>query len=235
MSRFYTEYAPKCFSEVVLKNPMLVPIFQAIANGNATQHLLLYGPVGTGKTAIAKLITELYYSNRDESNWTTFVDLTNTTDFSLLRSSMIRSPAALTDRWWFILDEGDKINRTKSTQLLNELHNIIGKYSHCNFILTTNSLGHMPAGIQSRCYPIALEPPSPEQFLQRARDIVNAEGKYATDDDILKWLSMCKQDIRQYLTFLEIQLSLRPRINSPQLNIVQSIVTPTPSAPQVTT
>jgi Cdc6-like AAA superfamily ATPase len=83
MSRFFVDYEPKDLSEVVIGKPSIMPIFQSIANGTSTTNLLLYGPVGTGKTAIAKLITELYYTNRDESNWTTFIDLTRAESYQV--------------------------------------------------------------------------------------------------------------------------------------------------------
>lgn len=231
MSRFYSDHSPKSLNEVVLKNPSYISIFQAIVKGDATPNLLLFGPVGTGKTAIAKLMTEQYYLNRCEGNWTTFLDLTTTTDFSMLRSQISRSTAGLTDRWWFILDESDKIPANKANQLLNELHNIIGKYGHCSFILTTNSLGQMPAGIKSRCYPVAIEPPTPQQFLQRARDIIDAEGKAATDEEILEWLSMGDEDIRQYLSILELQLSLRPIQSVPKPRTIQTSTSNIASSP----
>ena len=211
MSRFLIEYAPKTIDEVVLNNPTLLPMLQAIANGTSTNNLMLYGPVGTGKTAIAKLMTELYYTNKGDSDWSNFIDLTQTTDFNVVRSAMSRNTIGCTDRWWFILDEGDKAPSARSTQLLNELHNIIGKYSYCSFIITTNSLGHMPAGIQSRCYPIKIDPPTPQQFLDRARQIVAAEGKSATDAEIITWLSIGNNDIRHYLTGLEMNLASRPK------------------------
>ena len=211
MSRFLIEYAPKTIDEVVLNNPTLLPMLQAIANGTSTNNLMLYGPVGTGKTAIAKLMTELYYTNKGDSDWSNFIDLTQTTDFNVVRSAMSRNTIGCTDRWWFILDEGDKLPTSQMTMMLNQLHNIIGKYGNCNFIITTNSLGHMPAGIKSRCYPIVIDPPTPEQFLQRAKDIVAAEGKSATDDEIINWLSIGDNDIRHYLTMLDMNLAFRPK------------------------
>ena len=211
MSRFLIEYAPKSINDVVLNNQTLLPMFQAIANGTSTNNLMLYGPVGTGKTAIAKLVTELYYTNRGDDDLTMFVDLTQTTDFNVVRSAMSRNTIGFSDRWWFILDEGDKVPSGKSIQLLNQLHNIIGRYSYCSFIITTNSLGHMPAGLQSRCYPVKIEPPTPQQFLDRARQIVAAEGKSATDAEIITWLSIGNNDIRHYLTGLEMNLASRPK------------------------
>ena len=211
MSRFLIEYAPKSINDVVFNNQTLLPMFQAVANGVSTNNLMLYGPVGTGKTAIAKLVTELYYTNRGDDDLTMFVDLTQTTDFNVVRSAMSRNTIGFSNRWWFILDEGDKAPSGKSIQLLNELHNMIGKYSYCSFIITTNSLGHMPAGIQSRCYPIKIEPPTPQQFLDRARQIVAAEGKSATDAEIIAWLSIGNNDIRHYLTGLEMNLASRPK------------------------
>ena len=211
MSRFLIEYAPKSINDVVLNNQTLLPMFQAVANGTSTNNLMLYGPVGTGKTAIAKLVTELYYTNRGDDDLTMFVDLTQTTDFNVVRSAMSRNTIGFSDRWWFILDEGDKVPSGKSIQLLNQLHNIIGRYSYCSFIITTNSLGHMPAGLQSRCYPVKIEPPTPQQFLDRARQIVAAEGKSATDAEIITWLSIGNNDIRHYLTGLEMNLASRPK------------------------
>ena len=234
MSRFFEEYKPKDLSEVVFSAPTIMPIFQSIANGTATTNLLLYGPVGTGKTAIAKLITELYYTNRDESDWTTFIDLTEMKDFTRLRSMMTRSTAGFTDRWWFILDEGDKLPTSQMTMMLNQLHNIIGKYGNCNFIITTNSLGHMPAGIKSRCYPIVIDPPTPEQFLQRAKDIVAAEGKSATDDEIINWLSIGDNDIRHYLTMLDMNLAFRPKSVVGQQQIKAPISAPTSVSTKLT-
>ena len=89
----------------------------------------------------------------------------------------------------------------------------------------------MPAGIKSRCYPVAIEPPTPQQFLQRARDIIDAEGKAATDEEILEWLSMGDEDIRQYLSILELQLSLRPIQSVPKPRTIQTSTSNIASSP----
>ena len=120
---------------------------------NDIQNLIFYGPAGTGKTTLAKLIVKnidcdyLYINASDERGIETIRD-----KVSGFASTMSFKPLKI-----IILDEADFL----TIQAQASLRNVIEEFSqNCRFILTCNYVERIIDPLQSRCQTLKIVPPS---------------------------------------------------------------------------
>jgi replication-associated recombination protein RarA len=59
MRDFETKYEPKTFTDMVIHDPHnnIMPLLNQIVSAKSCPNLLLYGANGTGKTTLAKVLT----------------------------------------------------------------------------------------------------------------------------------------------------------------------------------
>jgi len=162
-------------------------------------HLLLYGVAGTGKTTLAKIITNnidcdcLYINASDENN----VDNVRTKIKNFASSIGFRSLKVV------ILDEADFL--TPNAQAA--LRNLMETFSkHCRFILTCNYVERIIDPIQSRCQPYKIVPPSRKEVALQLKSIFETENVNFKLDDLALIVNAGYPDIRRVINSAQRQV-----------------------------
>ena len=162
-------------------------------------HLLLYGQAGTGKTTLAKIITnqidcDVMYINASDEN-----------SVDAVRDKIRGFASSMGFRKWkvVILDEADYL--TPNAQAA--LRNLMETFSKSTrFILTCNYVEKVIDPIQSRCQTFAITPPSKKEVAKRLFDILNEESVEFQKDDLAILVNSGYPDIRRVLNAAQRQV-----------------------------
>lgn len=153
-------------------------------------HLLFYGPAGTGKTTLAKIIINnldcdhMYINASDENNVDT------------IRTKVKGFASTMSFKKWkiIILDESDFM--TPNAQAM--LRNLMEEFSkHTRFILTCNYVEKIIDPIQSRCQVFGITPPSRKEVAKRLASIMTELGVEFDLPDIVTIINNTYPDIRK--------------------------------------
>ena len=162
-------------------------------------HLLLYGQAGTGKTTLAKIITNqidcdvMYINASDENNVDT------------VRDKIRGFASSMGFRKWkiIILDESDYL--TPNAQAA--LRNLMETFSKTTrFILTCNYVEKIIDPIQSRCQTFGITPPSKKEVAIRLKEILDLEGVQYEMSDLAILVNSGYPDIRRVLNAAQRQV-----------------------------
>ena len=164
---------------------------------NDIQNLIFYGPAGTGKTTLAKLIVKnidcdhLYINASDERGIETIRD-----KVSGFASTMSFKPLKVV-----ILDEADFL----TIQAQASLRNVIETFSRTTrFILTCNYIERVIDPLQSRCQTLKVIPPSKQDIVYHIIDILTAENLGMGADELKLVINQHYPDIRKVLNTLQV-------------------------------
>jgi replication factor C small subunit len=166
-------------------------------NQNDIQNLLFYGPAGTGKTTLAKLITKnidcdvLYINASDERGIETIRD-----KVSGFASTMSFKPLKVV-----ILDEADFLTIMAQASL----RNVIETFSRSTrFILTCNYLERIIDPLQSRCQTLKIIPPDKLDIINHLMKITNKESIKHSVSDLETIVNNNYPDVRKMLNTIQI-------------------------------
>tara|TARA_R110000850_G_scaffold1079_4_gene6579 strand:- start:3897 stop:4805 length:909 start_codon:yes stop_codon:yes gene_type:complete len=165
---------------------------------NDIQNLIFYGPAGTGKTTLAKLIVKnidcdhLYINASDERGIETIRD-----KVSGFASTMSFKPLKV-----IILDEADFL----TIQAQASLRNVIETFSRTTrFILTCNYVERIIDPLQSRCQTLKIVPPSKLDVVKHLKKIINKENIEINDiDDLAIVVDNNYPDVRKMLNTIQV-------------------------------
>ena len=164
---------------------------------NDIQNLIFYGPAGTGKTTLAKIIVKnidcdhLYINASDERGIETIRD-----KVSGFASTMSFKPLKVV-----ILDEADFL----TIQAQASLRNVIETFSRSTrFILTCNFIERIIDPLQSRCQTLKIVPPSKLDIFNHLKKITKREDIECSTDDLTTIVDNNYPDIRKMLNTIQV-------------------------------
>jgi len=164
---------------------------------NDIQNLIFYGPAGTGKTTLAKLIVKnldcdhIYINASDERGIETIRD----------KVSGFASVASFKPLKVVILDEADFL----TIQAQASLRNIIETFSRTTrFIMTCNFVERIIDPLQSRCQVLKIIPPSKKDVAKHLVKILNEEKISYTPQDIKVIVNQYYPDLRKCINTIQL-------------------------------
>ena len=195
MDLFVEKYRPKNLGDFIGDDTIRTKIQDYLDTGKL-QNLLLFGPAGTGKTSLAKLIVDqleadhLYINASDERGIDTIRD----------KIVPFASSIGFNGLKVVILDESDYL----TAQAQATLRNVIETFSaSCRFIFTCNYLDRIISPLQSRCMAFGITPPSKKEVGQHILQICDQEGVEYTKEDLGKIIITHYPDIRKILNTIQ--------------------------------
>jgi DNA polymerase III delta prime subunit len=198
------KYRPSKLEDYVGNDTLKNKVAQYIET-NDIPHLLLYGSAGTGKTTLAKLITNsikcdmLYINASDENGIDTIrVKIKN------FACNIGFNPLKV-----IILDEADYFTPAGQAGLRNTMETFS---EHTRFILTCNYHERIIEPIQSRCQAFAIHPPTKKDVAANLVNILKKENVKMDNDGVVLLVNTHYPDIRAI-------------INTAQRNVVDGVLT----------
>ena len=179
-------------------NEQVKETIQKYLDQNDIQNFIFYGPAGTGKTTLAKLIVKnldcdyLYINASDENGIDTIRE----------KVKGFASAASWKGIKVVILDEADFITINGQAAL----RNVIETFSRSTrFILTCNFIERIIDPIQSRCQVLKIVPPSKLVIAHHLVGILEKENiKYHSKSQIATIVNKNYPDVRKMLNTIQL-------------------------------
>jgi replication factor C small subunit len=190
------KYRPTTLDKYVGNEHIKKTINQYLGN-NDIQNLIFYGPSGTGKTTLAKLIVKnldcdyIYINSSDERGIETIRD----------KVSGFASTASFKPLKVVILDEADFL----TIQAQASLRNVIETFSrNTRFILTCNYVERIIDPLQSRCQTLKVIPPSKSDIAKHVAWIMGEEEISFELEDLKAIVNQFYPDLRKCLNTIQL-------------------------------
>jgi DNA polymerase III delta prime subunit len=191
------KYRPDTLEGYVGNQSIVDKVKLYLENGDVP-HLLLYGNAGTGKTTLAKIISnnidcDLLYINASDEN-----------SVDTVREKIKNFSSTIGFRKWklVILDEADYMTPNGQAALRN-LMETFSKTTR--FILTCNYVEKIIDPIQSRCQVFAITPPTKKDVAVRITQVLKLENVAFEMNDLVAIINSSYPDIRRILNTCQRQ------------------------------
>jgi replication-associated recombination protein RarA len=206
----YTEkYQPQNLGQCLYPDQATEDLIKDFAANATDANLILYGPMGTGKSLMAKLIANELSDSRSAI-------------LETFQGALLRTPAKVEA----VIDQLERWNRSKNFFANRRLY-IIEEFDRVpydsqlgfghlmttpgvQFILTTNAVENIDDRILSRARPCLISGATQQDMLNLAQHVVTSEGVTATQAELEKLTVSSDGNVRDLMLGLE-GLVLRKR------------------------
>ncbi|CAM8663886.1 HolB ATPase involved in DNA replication [Paracoccaceae bacterium] len=228
MTKFEIKYEPQSLNDIVYPHTVIEQQVKAIGNGSCDDHILLYGPHGTGKTTAVKLMFEARYGcTYKHGNYFCGSDLTTVPVAKSAINGMMNFlgfQRMMTAGCVIVIDEVDMIPLIAQKYL----RNFMQTFPFVRFMFTTNHETSVYTGIRSVCRLVEFSPPPSKLWLPRAQHILQAEGVQLPDANVLNMLSGVTGSARDVCRLLQDVV-----LTKQAGNVAHNAITAVPPSPPV--
>jgi replication-associated recombination protein RarA len=199
---FVLRHAPSTFGELVFADLAVRQRLALYASNQLHGNVILHGPVGTAKSATAlTIVRDRRAMSGDGGPYVHhYLGGALTSGLGQLLGSLNLMLMSEKDpRPYIVIDEADQLSRAQQ----QTLRHMLDTTRDLRLIMTTNAISAVDGALQDRCECVPMTAPQPSDWLQRARDILAAEGIVLPNAALLPILAATK-NARSVLRELEV-------------------------------
>lgn len=210
-------YEPQSVSEIVFSDTYAQQLIDDIVSGcrsfpmGGKNGILLYGPPGTGKSSLAAILPDAIESVKSGNpSDAMFVSLSQSSNGVALIANISNSASLVSIGCWhhyYVLDEVDNLTSQAMLQLKSVMN-----IPNTVFVMTTNNIKEIEAGVQSRCHCIEMGVAASTKWLPLARQMLSDAGILEVPDtQLLRAIDMCGGDAREIISAIQEIIIIKSR------------------------